>query len=393
VIAVEADLADVVARFGQLLHRAGVPVTPERAARLASAMTLSFPTGTSELYWMARVTLLGDHSQIGIFDRIFASVFGGLVDPAAFRGQSSGTPAASGRATPLPPDPAAAVRRSERPGPSVLADEDGREVDASGTAPPHSLAATFSPDERLRQKDFAAMTPDELALVRDLAGRFAFATPPRSSRRRQRSPKGPDLDVRAVLRHARRSAGEPVTSVRRRRRQRPRRLVLICDISGSMEPYTRAYLELLMSGVAGASAEAFVFATRLTRLTRALRGVTPSVALDRAARAAPDWAGGTRIGEALKTFNDEHGQRGVARGAVVVVLSDGWDCGDAQVLGREMARLARLASRIVWVNPRKAAPAFQPLAGGMAAALPHTDAFVSGHSLAALDEVLAAISG
>jgi uncharacterized protein with von Willebrand factor type A (vWA) domain len=390
---VEADLAEVVARFGQLLHGAGVPVTPERAARLAAAMTVSFPTESSELYWMARVTLLGDHSQIDTFDRIFLQVFGGFVDPAEFRGQLTGSAGGSHQASSRPPDPAAGLRMTAQPLASQLADSDPREVDSEEASRPRSLAATFSPDERLRQKDFAAMTPDELALVRQLAGRLGFATPPRNSRRRQRSPKGPDLDVRAILRRSRRSAGEPVTSVRRRRRVRPRRLVLICDISGSMERYTRAYLELLMSGVAGARAEAFVFATRLTRLTRALRGVTPSAALDRAGRAAPDWAGGTRIGEALKSFNDEHGQRGVARGAVVVVLSDGWDCGDAQLLGREMARLARLASRIVWVNPRKAAPAYEPLAGGMAAALPHVDAFVSGHSLAALDEVLAAISG
>jgi uncharacterized protein with von Willebrand factor type A (vWA) domain len=393
VITAEVDLAEVVARLGQLLHGAGVPVTPDRAARLASAMTVSFPAESSELYWMARVTLLGDHSQIEIFDRVFSQVFGGLEDPADFRGQSAGTPARANRASPRPPDPAAGLRMTRQPLPSSLADSEGREVDSDDASRPPSVAATFSPDERLRHKDFAAMTADELALVRDLAGRLAFATPLRSSRRRQHNPKGPDLDVRAVLRHSRRTAGEPVTNLRRRRRKRPRRLVLICDISGSMEQYTRAYLELLMSGVAGARAEAFVFATRLTRLTRALRGAAPSVALDRAARAAPDWAGGTRIGEAIKTFNDEHGQRGVARGAVVVVLSDGWDCGDAQVLGREMARLARLAARIVWVNPRKVAPAYEPLACGMVAALPHVDAFVSGHSLAALDDVMAAISG
>jgi hypothetical protein len=158
-----------------------------------------------------------------------------------------------------------------------------------------------------------------------------------------------------------------------------------------MEPYARAYLQLLMSGVEGARAEAFVFATRLTRLTRALKGIVPAVAIERAGRCAPDWSGGTRIGEALKAFNDGHGRRGVARGAVVVVLSDGWDCGDPEVLGREMARLRRLAFRIVWVNPRKAAPAYAPLARGMAAALPYVDAFVSGHSLAAFDEVLEAI--
>lgn len=388
-----ADLAEVAARFGHLLHGAGVPVTPERAARLASAISVSFPRENSELYWLARVTLLSDHSQIEIFDRIFSEVFGGIVDPAEFRGQRPRNSAPSDRPSPRPPDAAAGLRLAHRPLPSALADSEGREVDSEGSSQPHSVAATYSPDERLRHKDFAAMTPDEIARVLELAGRLAFATPLRTSRRRRRSSTGADIDVRAALRRARRTAGEPVASLTRRRRKRPRRLVLICDISGSMEQYTRAYLELLMSGVAGAHAEAFVFATRLTRLTRALRGVTPSSALDRAARSAPDWAGGTRIGEAIRCFNDEHGQRGVARGAVVVVLSDGWDCGDAQVLGREMARLGRLASRIVWVNPRKAAPAYEPLAGGMAAALPHVDAFVSGHTLDALDEVMAAIAG
>jgi uncharacterized protein with von Willebrand factor type A (vWA) domain len=159
-----------------------------------------------------------------------------------------------------------------------------------------------------------------------------------------------------------------------------------------MERYARAYLQLLWSGVASSKAEAFVFATRLTRLTRALRGVSPDVALEQAGLRAPDWSGGTRIGEALKAFNDGYGRRGVARGAVVLILSDGWDTGDADLVAREMDRLHRLAYRIVWVNPRKAAAGYLPLARGMAAALPHVDAFVSGHNLAALDEVLEAIA-
>jgi hypothetical protein len=168
-------------------------------------------------------------------------------------------------------------------------------------------------------------------------------------------------------------------------------LVLICDISGSMESYARAYLQLLVSGVDGAKAEAFVFATRLTRLTRALQNTTPEIALLRAGRAAPDWSGGTRIGAAIKAFNDDYGQRGLARGAVVVILSDGWDRGDARVLGREIARLQRLAFHVIWINPRKANPCFQPLTAGMAAALPYVDTFLSGHSFAAFDDVLAAI--
>ena len=158
---------------------------------------------------------------------------------------------------------------------------------------------------------------------------------------------------------------------------------MLCDISGSMEPYARAYLQFLTCAAgSGPNAEAFVFATRLTRLTRALASRHPERAIQRAAAAAPDWSSGTRIGDALKAFNDRHGRRGMARGAVVVILSDGWERGDPQLVGREMERLARLAHRIVWVNPRVGASAFSVQAGGMVAALPHCDALVSGHSFA-----------
>jgi uncharacterized protein with von Willebrand factor type A (vWA) domain len=171
-------------------------------------------------------------------------------------------------------------------------------------------------------------------------------------------------------------------------------MVLLCDISGSMEPYARAYLQFLICAAgAGPRAEAFVFATRLTRVTRALAARDPQRAIQNAAVAAPDWSSGTRIGDALKTFNDRHGRRGMARGAVIVILSDGWERGDPALVNREMERLARLAHRIVWVNPRAASPRFEPRTGGMAAALPHCDALVSGHTLAALDEVVEAIAG
>jgi uncharacterized protein with von Willebrand factor type A (vWA) domain len=254
------------------------------------------------------------------------------------------------------------------------------------------MTAALSPDERLRHQDFAQLTAEELTRLRGLIERLSLAPPPRRSRRQTRDPRGVRLDVRATLRGARRTGGEPLVAVRRRRRQKPRRVVVVCDISGSMEPYARAYLQLLLSWVRGARAEAFVFATRLTRLTGALRGTSPDAALERAGRAAPDWSGGTRIGEAVKAFNDRYGRRGLARGAVILLISDGWETGDPEILGREMERLHRLAYRIVWVNPRKAAPGYEPLTGGMAAALPFVDAFVSGHSWAALDEVLAAIA-
>jgi uncharacterized protein len=193
------------------------------------------------------------------------------------------------------------------------------------------------------------------------------------------------------VRAAHRSGGDPARLVRSRRRTRPRRLVLLCDVSGSMEPYTRVYLTLLQAAVAGAHAEAFVFATRLTRLTRQLALRDPDQALARAAVASPDWSGGTRLAQAVTRFVADHGRRGLARGAVVLVLSDGWAQDDPDDVREAMARLRRLAHRIVWVNPRRAAPGYAPLVGGMAAALPFCDAFVSGHTVAALEEVAAAV--
>jgi uncharacterized protein len=162
-------------------------------------------------------------------------------------------------------------------------------------------------------------------------------------------------------------------------------------VSGSMEPYTRIFLSLLQGAVTGAQAEAFIFSTRLTRLTRQLAVRDPAQALERAAASTTDWAGGTRLAESVRRFVDEHGRRGLARGAVIVILSDGWAQDDPDLVAMQMARLKRLAYRIIWVNPRKVAPGYQPLVGGMAAALPYCDAFVSGHSYTALAEVAVAI--
>jgi hypothetical protein len=250
--------------------------------------------------------------------------------------------------------------------------------------------------ELIRSKRFDALEADELIELHRLMAELRLVTPLRRTRRAQRSRHGDHIDLRRTLRGSLRTGGDPIRLARRRRRVRPRRVVLLCDISGSMEPYARAYLQFLTcaagSRVGAGRNEAFAFATRLTRLTRALRSRNPEHAIQRAAAAAPDWSSGTRIGEALKAFNDGHGRRGMARGAVVVILSDGWERGDPGVVEREMARLARLAHRIVWVNPRVAAKGFAPRAGGMAAALPYCDALVSGHSLAAMDEVVQAIA-
>ena len=222
--------------------------------------------------------------------------------------------------------------------------------------------------------------------------RLELSTPLRRTRRYEKGRHGERVDMRRTLRRSLHTAGDPIRLARRRRRLARRRLVMLCDISGSMEPYARAYLQFLTCAAGtGPEAEVFVFATRLTRLTRALASRDPERAIQAAAAAAPDWSSGTRIGDALREFNDRHGRRGMARGAVVVILSDGWERGDPMLVGREMERLARLAHRIVWVNPRVSADAFSVQSGGMVAALPHIDALVSGHSFEALGEVVDAI--
>ena len=391
------DLAELVGAFGNLLHAAGIPVSPERSGRFARAVALVRPDGLDEWYWAGRVTLLSGHDDIETYDRVFAQVFRGFADVADWRGQAP---------PPTGPRPARAGSQSERerdrePGSTGRPAPDpsgaGADVTAAGEGAstgidgPDLLAAA-SAEERLRHTDLADLTDDELAALSDLMAALPPAAPRRASRRTVRHPHGRRLDLRATLRRARATGGDPVRRVHRRRTARPRHLVLIADVSGSMAPYARAYLHLLHGAVRAAKADAFVFATRLTWLSRPLAGTNPDLALRRAVAAAPDWSGGTRVGEALRSFNDDHGRRGMARGAVVVIVSDGWDTGDPATVGEQMARLSRLAHRIVWVNPRKAAAGYQPLVGGMAAALPHVDAFVSGHSVAALDEVLAALA-
>jgi uncharacterized protein with von Willebrand factor type A (vWA) domain len=385
---VAPDLALVAGRFGAALHEAGLPVTPERGGRFARVLALAAPVTLDELYWCARVTLLTGADQLPAFDATFGAIFGGLVDPAAWRGEAN-VPTATGQ-EPGPGDrtgPAEQRAGGSSSSPSAGSEPTGSSVDRDVLAAP----ARASSEERLATKDFAELTADELAELRSLMTAIAPAPPLRVVRRTRRHAAGDRIDLRATLRRSRRTAGDPVRHVRRRRRSRPRRLVFLLDISGSMEPYARAYLQLLHGASTAAHAEVFAFATRLTRMTRALKVSSPTLALHRAGHAAPDWFGGTRIAEALKAFLDRYGRRGMARGAVVVIVSDGWERGDPAELGRQMERLSRLAHRIVWVNPRRAAEGYEPRVGGMAAALPHCDAFVSGHSAAALAEVVAAL--
>ena len=389
---IHLDLPPLAGALSRRLHEAGMPVTPERSADFARALTLVRPNTRRRLYWTARSVFVSDPAQANTFDSVFYSVFGGSAAAADARLDAAQTATA-------PPDErllsdrTSAAEDSQGADPRAnVASSPPRGADDEDAAEVEVPLAMASDEELLGQKSFDALDPHELAQLYRLMSRLELATPLRRTRRREKGRRGQRIDLRRTLRASLRTGGDPIRLARRRRRIVRRRLVMLCDISGSMEPYARAYLQFLSCAAgSGPNAEAFVFATRLTRLTRALATRSPERAIQRAAVAAPDWSSGTRIGDALKEFNDRHGRRGMARGAVVVILSDGWERGDPMVVEREMERLARLAHRIVWVNPRVSASAFSVQAGGMVAALSHCDALVSGHSFAALGEVVDAI--
>jgi uncharacterized protein len=389
---IELDLPPLVGALSRRLHDAGLPMTPDRAADLARALTLVGPLSRRRLYWTARGVCVSDRAHVPAFDRVFFSVF------EAPDAAEEAEPVDGQTVPPAPPDERPPADHKSSPGEHEAGTSialsapraGGDEEPAAETGVPLAMA---SDEERLAEKRFDALAPHELAQVYRMMSRLGLATPLRRTRRHRKGRHGQQIDMRRTLRGSLRTAGDPIRLARRRRRIVRRRLVMLCDISGSMEPYARAYLQFLTCATGSSpKAEAFAFATRLTRLTRALGSRHPERAIQRAAAAAPDWSSGTRIGDALKAFNDRHGRRGMARGAVVVILSDGWERGDPMLVGREMERLARLAHRIVWVNPRVSASGFSVQAGGMVAALPHCDALVSGHSFEALGEVAEAIA-
>jgi uncharacterized protein with von Willebrand factor type A (vWA) domain len=390
------DLALVAARFGAALRAAGVPADPGRCERFAWAVTVARPVTLAGLYLCALATLVASREHIETLRRVFGAVFGGVPDAPPL---VSGAPPAPvpEQGTPVSADilrdaaraaqvhPIRPVADHEEPSPAD--DEAG-----DGDEPLAAREVVASATERLASTDFAELSPAELLMLSGLMRKLTLSVPLRRSRRPHQTPRGRQADLRSTLRQARRTGGHPLRLARRAPLREPRRLVVLCDISGSMEPYARAMLQLLYCAAGGAQAEVFTFATRLTRITGTLAHVRPGMALQQAGRAAPDWLGGTRIGASIAEFNNGYGRRGMARGAVVVIISDGWDTGDPAMLSREMERLSRVAHRIVWVNPRTQSPEYQPLAGGMAAAWPYCDAVVSAHSLNALDELTAALA-
>jgi uncharacterized protein with von Willebrand factor type A (vWA) domain len=400
----QPDVAAMATGLGIALHTAGLPVGPDRCERLARAVTVMDATSLAELRACALATMVSDPGQMPVFEQVFAALFGGpspfrnlppLPTPQSFqRAESDGSPPPSGPSLGDPGGLPDGLRLSDAE-PSAA---DGDEPLAEGPA----VRRVASAAERLRGRDFAQLSPAELRQLVVLMREMTLAIPPRRTRRYRPARDGKRPDLRRTLRLARRSGGEAIRFARRAPRIRPRRLVVLCDISGSMEPYARALLMLLyvlnggqargaQAGAGQNRPEVFSFATRLTRLTPALAAASPDTMLAKAGEAAPDWSGGTKIGAAVKEFNDHYGSRGLARGAVVLIISDGWETGDPALLGLQMARLRRMAHRIVWANPRTQSTRYRPEVGGMAAAWPYCDAIVSGHNLDALDDLLSAL--
>lgn len=359
------DLVPVLVGFGRELRREGLRVGSGQVVTYCQAVGRLDPGDPEDVYWAGRASLVSHLEDVPLYDRAFRRYFEG----------AAGEVRASG-------DPRTPRRDRLAAGPPVDLGSTRRMDDE----PPAGTRA--STVEVLRRKRFEDLTPEELAALRRLMARVRMTPPHRRSRRTAPARRGPRPDLRRTIRRALRQQGEVLRHSWRRPQLRPRRIVLILDVSGSMAGYSRALLQFAYSAASrSAKVEVFCFGTRLTRITDELRHRDPDDALDRAAGAVADWQGGTRIGESIGAFVRGWGRRGLARGAVVVICSDGLDRGDPATLPAEMARLRRLAHRVVWVNPLKGDPRYEPLARGMRAALPHVDLFVSGHDLASLESL------
>ncbi|MDA0370568.1 MAG: VWA domain-containing protein [Actinomycetota bacterium] len=366
----QASPERIAVGFCRVLRGVGLPTPLGSVLLFVEALGRTGVESRDAVYWSARATLVRRPEDFALFDRAF-SVFW------------------TQRHTLESVD-------DEMQHVTLLVDTDTDEgSDDKGEAESlddDSIALRFSAVETLRHKDFARYSPTELAEAQDLMSRLRLAGSPRESFRFVKgSSSRPDL--RRTVRASLATGGEPIRRHWLEPDQRLRRLVLLLDVSGSMEPYSRALVRFVQAAVAGRQkVEAFAIGTRLTRVTRELSHRDPDRALARAAERVADWSGGTRLGDSLRRFNDEWGVRGMARGAIVVILSDGWDRGDTDVLASEMERLHRVSFRTIWVNPLKVTPGYAPLARGMAAALPHVDHFVEGHSIDAMERLARVVS-
>lgn len=365
-----ADPVGSAVAFVRMLRQAGLVVPVDSSVRYVEALAAVDPAVPDDVYWAGRTTLVRRREDIATYDVVFLAFYGR-------------------RALVLrePPPPRAVTLAVDDPE-TEAGDDEG---DPTG----ETLQVRFSRTETLRHADFAELDADERAEAWALIDRLRLVGAERRSRRELPSTRSHGrADLRRTVRHALRAGGEPIRRVHTEPGTRFRRVVLLVDVSGSMATYARPLLRFAHAAVASSGRiEAFAVGTRLTRMTRELSRRDPDVALADAAAAIADYSGGTRLGEGLRRFNDEWGQRGMARGAVVVIASDGWDRGDPDELAEQMGRLRRVAHRIVWVNPLKASPGYAPLARGMAAALPFVDAFVEGHSVDSLEKLSSVIAG
>ena len=373
--------------LGRALREAGLPASVDRELLFCRALGEVDPRSRSQVRWAARASFVTGPEQLPVFERLFAHFWEGdellLEEPRAEHGESDPRmpgPQHGGESLPQ--------HRTELRSGHLLGGEASRASREIPTAPGEQAGrgerrgalAAYSPDEQCSTPDPLAFRREELTEVRELADALRRVAPERRSRRLRASRRDGRLDVRRTLRRALATDGEPLRPAFSAQSRCPRRLLFVCDVSGSMDRYSRAVLGSLQAAVtAGIRAEAFVFATRLTRVTGELSGHDIAQALDRAREAVPDWSGGTRIGDALRGFNRRYAGLGLARGAVVIIVSDGWDRGDPDLLVRELERLRLQCRRLAWLNPRPATLRDQPLAVGMRAALPHVDDFIPGH--------------
>jgi uncharacterized protein with von Willebrand factor type A (vWA) domain len=364
------DAVDSLVGLAATLRSTGVRASSDRVHAAVEALAALDPTRRADVYWATRLTLCGSREDQARFDDVFAAYFGDR--------------------------PGQIVRRQRlsRPQLELVVSPDEPGQDGPPPSSSEHLSAAASSVEQLRHRDVKAMTAAEKRQLAVLLAALRLPGERRTTRRLRPSVRG-SVDGSRTLRAWLAAGGEPARLRHRSPATRARRVVLLVDVSGSMESYADALLRFSHAASRRGSAptEVFALGTRLTRLTRELALRDPDTAMAAVAAALPDAGGGTRLGELVKHFLDQWGQRGTARGAVVVVLSDGWERGDATLLGTQMARLHRLAHRVVWCNPRKAAPGYAPLAAGMAAALPHVDDFVEGHSLAALEQLAEVVVG
>lgn len=363
--------------FGRILRGLGLDVNPGRMMDLVSALDHIEIENRSDFFYAARTLLVHDRQDLALFDEAFDLFWRKPTESWETLWQG--------------------LSRRKRPKKSVLATpplknpppaENEANSESQEMLTVIEVTQTYSNREVLRHKDFAQMTEEESAAVNELMSHLSWKISERRTRRRQPG-KGKLVDLRRTLRRSLREGGEILQWSYREPKRKPRPLVIIADISGSMERYTRVLLQFIygMKSALTQRVEAFVFSTRLTRITRPLQIRDLDLALKNVSDLVHDWSGGTRIGESLKTFNFEWGRRVLGHGAVVLIISDGWDRGEVELLDHEMARLKRNCHRVIWLNPLLGSANYEPLTRGIQAALPHIDHFLPVHNLSSLEDL------